>query len=157
MKGDRSQFDKGKDAEWPTGGRLEHSGFVGIIGRPNVGKSTFLNTLAQKKLAIVSHRPQTTRHTIRAVISSEGAQMVVVDTPGLHKPKDGLGERLNAKVRRTMTDVDVVLFMLDGAAGIGRGDEFIARELVRTRTLLVVSLNKTDMMTPGPRSSLSRP
>ncbi len=130
------------------GGRLEHSGFVGVIGRPNVGKSTFLNTLARKKLAIVSHRPQTTRHTIRAVISSEGAQMVVVDTPGLHKPKDGLGERLNAKVRRTMTDVDVVLFMLDGAAGIGRGDEFIARELVKTRTPLVVSVNKTDMIAP---------
>jgi len=74
--------------------------------------------------------------------------MVVVDTPGLHKPKDGLGERLNAKVRRTMTDVDVVIFMLDGFAGIGGGDEFIARELGRNRTPLVVSLNKTDLMVP---------
>ncbi len=148
MTGDKSRVKKSKEVESSMGGRLEHSGFVGVIGRPNVGKSTFLNTLARKKLAIVSHRPQTTRHTIRAVISAEGAQMVVVDTPGLHKPKDGLGERLNAKVRRTMTDVDVVLFMLDGAAGIGRGDEFIARELVKTRTPLVVSVNKTDMIPP---------
>ena len=148
MTGDKPPIDKDGQDKSALGGQLEHSGFVGVIGRPNVGKSTFLNTLARQKLAIVSHRPQTTRHTIRAVISSSGSQMVMIDTPGLHKPKDGLGERLNAKVRRTMTDVDVILFMLDGAAGIGRGDEFIARELAETKTPLVVCVNKTDLASP---------
>lgn len=133
-------------AQLTTGERLEHSGFVGVIGRPNVGKSTLLNQLAQQKLAIVSDKPQTTRHTIRAVINHDGAQIVMIDTPGLHKPKDGLGKRLNLKVRQTMADVDVVLFMVDGAAGIGTGDKYIARELADVRTPVVVAINKMDLL-----------
>lgn len=133
-------------AQLTTGERLEHSGFVGVIGRPNVGKSTLLNQLAQQKLAIVSDKPQTTRHTIRAVINHDGAQIVMIDTPGLHKPKDGLGKRLNLKVRQTMADVDVVLFMVDGAAGIGTGDKYIARELADVRTPVVVAINKIDLL-----------
>ncbi len=132
---------------------LQHSGFVGVIGRPNVGKSTLLNKLVKKKLAIVSSKPQTTRHTIRAVISAENSQMVLIDTPGLHKPQDGLGTRLNSKVRRTMKEVDAVLFLIDGAGGVGRGDQYVARELVATGSPVVLALNKIDLMGPEERES----
>lgn len=128
---------------------LDHSGFVGVVGRPNVGKSTLLNKLAERKIAIVSNKPQTTRHTIRAVINFEGAQIVMIDTPGFHKPKDGLGNRLNAKVRRTMAEVDVVLFLMDGAAGIGAGDAYLAKELRNVRTPIVTAVNKIDLMDEG--------
>src|SRR3990172_4833173 len=98
--------------------QLKHSGFVGLIGRPNVGKSTLINQLARRKLAIVSEKPQTTRHQIRAVINQAGAQIIFIDTPGFHKPKDSLGSRLNRTVRNAMSEVDVILFMLDGAAKV---------------------------------------
>ncbi len=91
---------------------LSHSGFVGLIGRPNVGKSTLVNQLAKRKLAIVSSKPQTTRHQIRAVITGSDSQLIFIDTPGFHKPKDNLGRTLNRKVRDAMSDVDVILFLL---------------------------------------------
>lgn len=125
---------------------LEHSGFVGIIGRPNVGKSTLLNFLAQQKIAIVSQKPQTTRHQIKAVVNLPQAQIVFIDTPGFHRPKDALGERLNDKVRQTLTNVDVVLFLVDGFSGIGRGDEFIAEELKKAQTPIVIAINKMDLL-----------
>ena len=128
--------------------QLEHSGFVGLIGRPNVGKSTLLNQLARRKLAIVSNKPQTTRHQIRAVINRGNAQLVLIDTPGFHKPKDSLGRLLNKKVRTAMSEVDVVLFLLDGASGIGTGDAFLAQELQSVQGKVVAAANKIDLMTP---------
>ncbi len=120
------------------------SGFITIIGRPNVGKSTLVNRLVDKKVAIVSDKPQTTRHKIMAVVNQKDSQMIFIDTPGLHRPKDALGERLNQVVKSTLAESDAVLFMLDAYAGIGAGDEFIARELAGTKSPVVVALNKID-------------
>jgi len=122
------------------------SGFVGIIGRPNVGKSTLLNRIAGRKVAITSEKPQTTRNKIRAIVTKENAQLVFVDTPGFHKPKNALGERLNHMVRSTMEDVDVITFVLDAAQTIGRGDVFIARELEKVETPVIGVLNKVDLL-----------
>jgi GTP-binding protein Era len=125
------------------------SGFIGMIGRPNVGKSTLLNGIAGTKVAITSDKPQTTRNRIRAVVSMPEAQLVFVDTPGFHKPRAALGERLNSMVRSTMSDVDVVLFILDGAQTIGRGDVFIAGELEKIDTPVVGVVNKIDLLDDG--------
>ncbi len=122
------------------------SGFAGIIGRPNVGKSTLLNAFARRKVAIISDKPQTTRNRIRCVVDLEDAQIVFIDTPGLHKPRDALGERLNRKVRETLNDVDAVIFVLDGARGIGKGDAFIAQELKGIKPSVLVALNKIDLL-----------
>lgn len=126
--------------------RKYRSGFIGIIGRPNVGKSTLLNRLAGRKLAITSEKPQTTRNRIRAVVTGPEAQLVFVDTPGFHKPKDALGERMNHMVRTTMSDVDVIVFVLDGTQTIGKGDVYIAGELSRVETPVVGVVNKTDLL-----------
>jgi GTPase len=122
------------------------SGFMGLVGRPNVGKSTLLNRLAGRKVAITSEKPQTTRNRIRAVITRPDAQLVFVDTPGFHKPRDALGERLNSMVLGTMRDVDVVVFVLDGAQTIGKGDIFIAGELEKAATPVVGVVNKIDLL-----------
>lgn len=122
------------------------SGFIGIIGRPNVGKSTLLNRLAGRKVAITSEKPQTTRNRIRAVVSTDNAQLIFVDTPGFHKPRSALGERLNFMVRSTMGDVDAVVFVLDGTQTIGKGDVFIAEELSKVETPVVGVVNKADVL-----------
>ncbi len=122
------------------------SGFVGIIGRPNVGKSTLLNNLVHHKLAIISEKPQTTRNKIRAILTRDDAQMIFVDTPGFHKPKNALGERLIKAVRETLQEVDVIVFMLDGTKTIGKGDLFIAEELANLDTPAVAVLNKIDRL-----------
>jgi len=122
------------------------SGFIGLVGRPNVGKSTLLNRLAGRKLAITSDKPQTTRNRIRAVVTGDRAQLVFVDTPGFHKPREALGEKLNAMVLSTLRDVDVIAFILDGAQMIGKGDLFIARELGRVDTPAVGVINKVDLL-----------
>lgn len=124
------------------------SGFAGIIGRPNVGKSTLLNNLMHRKLAIISEKPQTTRNKIRCILTRDDAQIVFVDTPGLHKPRNALGERLNKAVRETLSEVDVVVFMLDGTQTIGKGDLFIAGELSGLDTPVVAVLNKIDRLSP---------
>ena len=129
------------------------SGFVGIIGRPNVGKSTLLNSLVQHKVAIISEKPQTTRNRIRAVVTKPDSQLVFVDTPGFHKPRDVLGERLNSMVRSTMSDVDAVVFMLDGAQTVGSGDVFIASELSKVKNPVVGVVNKIDLLTEDKVSS----
>lgn len=115
-----------------------------------------LNTLAREKLAIISEKPQTTRHQIRAVVNKPDAQIVFVDTPGLHKPKDALGERLNQVVRTTLSDVDVVLFLVDGASGIGAGDAYIAAELAGIRTPVIVAVNKIDQLKPAELADVIR-
>lgn len=133
--------------------RSFRSGFIGIIGRPNVGKSTLLNRLAGRKVAITSDKPQTTRNRIRAVVTDEDSQLVFVDTPGFHKPREALGERLNHMVRSTMEDVDVVVFVLDGTQTIGRGDVFIAGELARVETPVMGVVNKIDLIEPEKMTS----
>ncbi|RPI20274.1 MAG: GTPase Era [Actinobacteria bacterium] len=122
------------------------SGFVSVVGRPNVGKSTLVNSLVGRKVAITSPRPQTTRNTIRAVLTAEdlGAQGVFVDTPGLHKPRNALGERLNRLVYGSLADSDAALFVLDATQEIGPGDRLIAERLRQSAAPVVVAVNKTD-------------
>ena len=105
------------------------AGFACLVGRPNAGKSTLTNALVGTKVAITSMRPQTTRHNIRGVVNLTQAQLVLVDTPGLHRPRTLLGKRLNDMVRETLADVDVVAFCIPADEKIGPGDRFIAREL----------------------------
>ncbi|MGH3665950.1 MAG: GTPase Era [Egibacteraceae bacterium] len=119
-------------------------GFCAIVGRPNVGKSTLLNALVGEKVAITTPVPQTTRHALRGVLHRDDDQVVFVDTPGLHKPKTLLGSRLNEVARGTLSGVDVVVFVVDGAAEIGRGDAFIAGLLAEIDTPVIVAVNKVD-------------
>ncbi|RFU20698.1 GTPase Era [Geodermatophilus marinus] len=120
------------------------SGFACLVGRPNAGKTTLTNALVGTKVGIVSNRPQTTRHAIRGVVSRPRGQLVLVDTPGLHKPRSLLGRRLNDVVRDTLADVDVVVFCVPADQPVGQGDRFIARQLRELRTPVVVVVTKTD-------------
>jgi GTP-binding protein Era len=120
------------------------SGLVALVGRPNVGKSTLLNALLGQKLAIVSDKPQTTRSAARGVLHRPEGQIVLVDTPGLHKPRTLLGQRLNDLVRGTLAEVDLVLQLVDAAAGIGAGDRFLAAELAKVDTPKLCVVNKLD-------------
>jgi GTPase len=120
------------------------SGLVALVGRPNVGKSTLLNALLGQKLAIMSDKPQTTRSVIRGVLRRPEGEAVLVDTPGLHKPRTLLGQRLNDLVRGTLAEVDLVCFMVDAAAGVGRGDQFLAAELAKVGTPKLALVNKVD-------------
>ena len=126
------------------------SGFACFVGRPNAGKSTLTNALIGSKIAITSSRPQTTRHAIRGILHRPDAQLVVVDTPGLHKPRTLLGSRLNDVVRETWSEVDVIGFCVPADAPVGRGDEFIAGELrsVAGRTPVFGIVTKTDLAQP---------
>lgn len=121
------------------------SGVVALIGRPNVGKSTLLNCLLGRKIAIMSDRPQTTRSVVRGIVHRPQGQAVLMDTPGLHKPKTLLGERLNQLVRRTLNEVDLLCFLVDGAAGVGDGDRFLARELAPLASRTICVVNKLDL------------
>jgi GTP-binding protein Era len=120
---------------------LVHSGFVTVVGRPNVGKSTLVNRIVGTKVSIVSDKPQTTRMQVRGVLNRPDAQIVFVDTPGLHKPRTALGERTNASAVESLGGVDVVVFVLDATGPIARGDNFVSEMLPRS-TLCV--LNKID-------------
>ena len=123
------------------------SGFACFVGRPNAGKSTLTNALVGEKVAITSSKPQTTRHTVRGIVHRGDAQLVLVDTPGLHKPRTLLGERLNAIVRETWSEVDVIGFCLPADQAVGPGDRFIAAELAQVRsTPRVAIVTKTDLV-----------
>ncbi|MCZ7532812.1 MAG: GTPase Era [Acidimicrobiia bacterium] len=130
--------------------RGTRSGFVPIVGRPNVGKSTLVNALVGEKIAITSPRPQTTRNTIRGVLTlpDRGSQIVLVDTPGIHKPKTALGERLNTLVYGSLAEADCVLFVVDALQPIGPGDRLIAERLLEAGTPVVLALNKVDRAQP---------
>ncbi|SHK05716.1 GTP-binding protein Era [Pseudonocardia thermophila] len=133
--------------EVPEGFR---SGFACFVGRPNAGKSTLTNALVGEKIAITSSRPQTTRHAIRGILHRPDAQLIIVDTPGLHKPRTLLGARLNDIVRDTWAEVDVIGFCVPADVPVGRGDEFIMRELRRVagRTPVIGIVTKTDLARP---------
>jgi GTP-binding protein Era len=126
------------------------SGFACFVGRPNAGKSTLTNALIGQKVAITSSRPQTTRHAIRGILHRPDAQLIVIDTPGLHKPRTLLGSRLNDVVRETWAEVDVIGFCVPADQPVGRGDEFIAGELksVAGRTPVLGVVTKTDLARP---------
>jgi GTPase len=127
------------------------SGLVAVVGRPNVGKSSLVNALVGEKVAIVTDKPQTTRFPIRAVVTTDDYQMAFTDTPGFHKPRTLLGERLNARVGDAVSDVDVVLLVLDAAGGVGRGDAFVAeRQVVPHPGPKICAVNKIDRV-PRPR------
>lgn len=149
MGGSPQRQGTGPTGASPEDGPVFRSGFVCLVGRPNAGKSTLTNALVGDKVAITSNRPQTTRHAIRGVVHRPDAQMVLVDTPGLHRPRTLLGERLNDLVRETLLDVDVIGLCLPADQRIGPGDRFIAAELEELRRgrrhLPVVALvTKTD-------------
>lgn len=120
------------------------SGFVPVVGRPNVGKSTIVNALVGSKVAITSPRPQTTRNVIRGVVHRPELQIVLVDTPGVHRPRTALGERLNERVMESLAEADAALFVVDAIAPIGPGDRLIATRLLEAETPTVCVVNKTD-------------
>lgn len=122
------------------------SGVVSIVGRPNVGKSTLLNTLLERKLAITSDKAETTRNTILGVYNDDDVQIVFVDTPGIHKPLNRLGTVLNQTAFHAIQDVDVVLFLVDAKTGIGKGDLFILNRLKEANAKVILVLNKIDGM-----------
>jgi GTPase len=126
------------------------AGLVALVGRPNVGKSTLLNALLGQKLAIMSDKPQTTRSVVRGVLHRPEGQAVLVDTPGLHKPRTLLGQRLNDLVRGTLAEVDLVCVLVDAAAGVGGGDRFLADEVAKVATPALCVVNKLDAA-PRPR------
>ena len=121
------------------------SGFVSVVGRPNVGKSTLVNALVGEKVAITSPRPQTTRNTIRGILNRDDMQVVFVDTPGLHRPRTALGSRLNRLVYGSLEETDAVVFVLDATQKIGPGDRLIAERLADAKATVVVVVNKTDV------------
>jgi GTP-binding protein Era len=123
-------------------------GLVALVGRPNTGKSTLVNRLVGEKVTIVTKVPGTTRTTVRAVVTRDDAQVVLLDTPGLAKPRTAMGDRMNQLVRDTWASVDVIALLVDAEAGIGGGDEYLVAELARLRTPVVVVVNKTDVLAP---------
>ncbi len=132
---------------------MTRCGFVGLAGRPNVGKSTLVNALVGSQVAIVSMRPQTTRRAIRGVATDleAGRQLILVDLPGVQRPRDALTERMQRRVERELADSDVVLFVINGEDGVGPGDRFIARALIAARPEIPVlcAVNKRDRIGPG--------
>src|SRR5690625_2345001 len=124
------------------------SGFISIIGRPNVGKSTFMNKVLGQKIAIMSDKPQTTRNKVQGVYTTKESQMIFIDTPGIHKPKHQLGEHMMKVARNTLKETEVILFIINAAEEIGRGDEYIIDMLKNTKTPIVLVLNKIDLVHP---------
>jgi GTPase len=124
------------------------SGFVSIIGRPNVGKSTFLNQVIGQKIAIMSDKPQTTRNKIQGVYTTNHSQTIFIDTPGIHKPKHKLGDFMMKVAQNTLKEVDLILFMINAEEGYGRGDEFIIERLKQTNTPVFLIINKIDQIHP---------
>ncbi len=124
------------------------SGFVAIVGRPNVGKSTLLNCIAGQKVAIMTDKPQTTRNVIRAIYNDAESQIIFLDTPGIHKPKSELGKYMVTAAQKTLQDVELVLFMVDDSRQIGAGDRYILEQLETIDTPIIVVINKLDLIHP---------
>ena len=127
----------------------EHkSGFVSIIGRPNVGKSTFVNRVIGHKIAIMSDKAQTTRNKIQGVMTRDNAQIIFIDTPGIHKPKHKLGDYMMRVAKNTLSEIDAIMFMVNVNEDIGRGDEYIMEMLKNVKTPIFLVLNKIDLVHP---------
>ncbi|WP_318508370.1 GTPase Era [Bacillus sp. T3] len=124
------------------------SGFVSIIGRPNVGKSTFLNHVIGQKIAIMSDKPQTTRNKVQGVLTSDDSQLIFIDTPGIHKPKHKLGDFMMKVAINTLKEVDLILFMVNAEEGFGRGEEFILEKFQGVKTPIFLVINKIDLIHP---------
>ncbi|HJV44629.1 MAG TPA: GTPase Era [Bacillota bacterium] len=124
------------------------SGFVAIIGRPNVGKSTLMNKIVGQKIAIMSNKPQTTRNKIRAVYTSQRGQIIFLDTPGVHKPQSKLGHYMNSIVENSLKEVDIILFIVDASEKLGAGDRFIIEKLGATKQPVFLIINKIDKVHP---------
>lgn len=122
------------------------SGFIALVGRPNVGKSTLLNAIIGKKVAITSDKPQTTRNIIQGIRTDEDSQMVFVDTPGIHKPKNKLGKILNKQAYFSVNDVDVILFLVDITESLGKGDMFVIDILKNVQVPVILVINKIDKL-----------
>lgn len=122
------------------------SGFISIIGRPNAGKSTLLNAIMKQKLAIISPKAQTTRNNIQGILTSEDAQMVFIDTPGIHKPQHELGRSLNKNAFVALSDVDIIYYMIDATQSFGSGDEFVLNNLKGREAPVFLLVNKTDLV-----------
>ena len=122
------------------------SGFISIVGRPNTGKSTLLNTILKSHIAIVSNVAGTTRNAIQGVYNDEDAQIIFVDTPGIHKPQDKLGKYLNKQTYESLEDIDAVLFVVDASAPVGKGDKFITQAFRNIETPVILVLNKIDKL-----------
>ena len=123
------------------------SGFVSLIGRPNTGKSTLLNSILKEKVAIISNKPQTTRNLVQGIYNEDDTQIVFVDTPGIHKPLDKLGVALNAQAYYSINDVDVLLLVVDASVPYGKGDQFIINKLENVDKPVFLILNKIDKLT----------
>ncbi len=123
------------------------SGFVSLVGRPNAGKSTLLNSIIGKKVAITSNKPQTTRNNIQGIYHEEDTQIVFVDTPGIHKPNHKLGSYLNKQAYYSATDIDVILFLIDASKEFGRGDEFVLNKIKEVKKPIILVVNKIDKLT----------
>ena len=124
------------------------SGFISIIGRPNVGKSTFMNKVIGHKVAIMSDKAQTTRNKVQGVLTTDDAQMIFIDTPGIHKPKHALGDYMMKIAKNTLKEVDLIMFMVNVDESIGKGDEYIIELLKQTKTPVFLVLNKIDLIHP---------
>ena len=122
------------------------SGFISIVGRPNVGKSTLLNNIMEEKLVITSAKPQTTRNAIRCIYTDEYAQMVFIDTPGMHRPKNKLGDYMQKAAENTVSDVDAVLYLVEPETKIGPGDQYILEMLKNCGTPVILIINKIDLL-----------
>ncbi len=124
------------------------SGFITIIGRPNVGKSTFLNPVLGQKIAIMSDKAQTTRNTIQGVLTTDDAQLIFIDTPGIHKPKHRLGDFMVKVATNTLNEVDLILFMVNATEEFGRGEQYILEKLKDVHTKVFLVINKIDLIHP---------
>jgi GTP-binding protein Era len=133
---------------------LTRSGFVALAGRPNVGKSTLVNAIVEDKVAIVSDRPQTTRRAIRGIRSRGDRQIVLVDLPGVQRPRDALTSRMAARVRQELEDADVALLLLNGEQGVGPGDRFIAGALADAEAQVTIAVNKIDRLSRGATAAM---
>lgn len=130
------------------------SGFVTIIGRPNVGKSTLLNGIIGEKIAIMSSKPQTTRHKITGVYNDDDSQIIFVDTPGIHRPKNKLGDYMVSSAKSAVDDVDVVILMVDHSTKIGPGDEYLLEFIEAANVDVILVINKVDLLTPDAFKSI---
>ena len=122
------------------------SGFIAIVGRPNAGKSTLLNTIMQQKLAIISNKPQTTRNNIQGILTDEDSQIIFIDTPGIHKPHHELGRTLNKSAYSSLQDVDVIYYVVDASVPFGSGEEFVLNQIKNKSENIFLLLNKVDLL-----------